>query len=157
MKYHGYKTKEEIIALTEEAFPYTEKPEDDELMYFGNEDIVSKFVKEHMASYKEAKLPVEAVRYLHSELVNLSAKGMGWLFPSLLRCAIHTKVPHDTLHEFIVYDLEYSEERKTSILSRYSFMSQRQLECMACILEYFSETHGHSISLALQSLEVLSA
>jgi hypothetical protein len=48
MKYQGYKTREEIISLVEIAFPYIEKPVESELMFLGDEDLPTKFIKEHL-------------------------------------------------------------------------------------------------------------
>jgi hypothetical protein len=107
MEYQGYKTREEMFSLVENAFPYS------------------------------------GVRYLHSELSNLSPKGIVWLLPSLLRQEILTEQRFDSLHELLIYDLEFDEDRFDDVRERYSLLGSEQIECMACALEYFSEIHGH--------------
>ncbi len=154
MEYQGYKTREQVLALVVQCFPYLPRPEDGELMFFGDEDWVSKFLKDHMRTYRESILPSDGVRYLHSELANLSPKGIAWLLPSLLRMAVRAE-KYDTLPEFLIYDLEYSDERIENLRQRYSLITEEQAKCLGAILEFFSEEYGHSISAALRTLDAL--
>lgn len=155
MEYQGYKNREEIFALVEDVFPYLAQRPANALKEFTNDDLVMRFLSEGLQSYMDAKIPVDGVRYIHTELSNLSASGIAWVLPSLLRQAILSEQRFDTLHEFLIYDLEFDENRIEDIKYRYSQLNKEQIECLACVLEYFSEVHGQGIVLALKTLDLL--
>ncbi|WP_390591718.1 hypothetical protein [Simiduia litorea] len=93
---------------------------------------------------------------MHSELANLSVAGMGWILPNLLRKAVLCTHRFDTLTEAIIYDLELASEGNGLAKSRYSWLSLCQLQCLENILEYLSETHGHSIGKAMLAIRQLT-
>lgn len=155
MKYQGYKNREEIFSLVEGAFPYLAQRPANALKEFTNDDLVMRFLSEGLQSYVGAKIPKDGVQYIHAELSNLSASGMAWVLPSLLRQAVLSEQRFDTLHEFLIYDLEFDENRIEDIKYRYSQLNIEQIKCLACVLEYFSEVHGQGIALAMKTLELL--
>jgi hypothetical protein len=155
MKYQGYKNREEIFLLVENTFPYLAQRPVNALKEFTNDDLVMRSLSEGLQYYVDAKIPIDGVRYLHTELWNLSASGIAWVLPSLLRQAILSEQRFDTLHEFLIYDLEFDEDRIEDITYRYSQLNKEQIECLACVLEYFSEVHGQGIVLAMKALELL--
>ncbi|WAC43781.1 hypothetical protein OU997_16220 [Pseudomonas sp. SL4(2022)] len=157
MTYLGYLNKEQLLNLVDEAFPFVGKPSDSELMYFDDSDWRCKFIKAHMQAYTGPSLPKDGVIYLHSELSNLSAKGMQWFLPSLVRAIIRCTDKYDTLTECLINDLESDESRVQNIDVRYGTLSKAQIQCLESTLEYISEQHGHYISLALLTLERLHA
>ena len=157
MSYLGYLSKEELLVLVDEAFPFVRKPSDDDLMYFGDDDWSCKFLKEHMQTYTEPSLPQDGIIYLHNELSNLSAKGMQWFLPSIIRATINCTDRYDTLTDCLIYDLEAYDSRMENINTRYGSFSEIQIQCLESTLEFISEQHGHHISLALQTLERLRA
>jgi len=157
MTYLGYLNKDQLLSLVDEAFPFVGKPSDPELMFFGDTDWRCKFIKEHMQAYTEPSLPKDGIIYLHSELSNLSAKGMQWFLPSLIRAIIRCTDKYDTLTDCLINDLEADEGRMQNINARYGPLSKAQIQCLESTLEFISEQHGHYISLALQTLERLRA
>lgn len=156
MEYQGYKNREEIFALVEGVFPSLAQRPANVFKEFTNDDLVMRFLREGLQSYVDAKIPMDSVRYIHTELSNLSASGIAWALPSLLRQAILSEQRFDTLHEFLIYDLEFDESRIDDVLYRYSQLSKEHIECLACVLEYFSEVHGQGIALAMKTLELLN-
>jgi hypothetical protein len=157
MTYLGYLNKEQLLVLVDEAFPFESKPSDSELMYFGDDDWRCKFLKAHMRAYTDSSLPKDGVIYLHNELSNLSAKGMQWFLPSLIRSAIKCTDKYDTLTDCLINDLEADDNRMQNINARYCLLSKAQIQCLESTLEFLSEQHGHYISLALLTLERLHA
>ncbi len=139
------------------AFPFQPKPVGYQLTNQGPEDCICRYLVEHMQIYKEAKIPMDGITYLHSELSNISAKGMSWLLPNLLRKAVLCTDRFSTITDTFIYDLEYINEGDESAMDRYSWLSHEQLVCFECVLELMSEEHGHVISSATQALEKLSA
>lgn len=110
-----------------------------------------------MRTYTEPSLPKDGVIYLHSELSSLSAKGMQWLLPSLIRAAINCTDKYDSLADCLIYDLETYDSRMKNINARYGSLSETQIQRLESTLDFISEQHGHHISLALQTLEHLHA
>lgn len=156
MEYQGYKNREEIFALVEDVFPYLTQRPANVLKEFTTDDLVMRSLSEGLQSYMDAKIPIDGVRYIHAELSNLSGSGIAWVLPSLLRRAILSEQRFDTLHEFLIYDLEFEERRIEDIKCRYSQLSIEQIKCLACVLEYFSEVHGQDVARAMKTLELLS-
>ncbi|MDN3640966.1 hypothetical protein QWY82_19360 [Simiduia curdlanivorans] len=156
MAYQGYKTEEEIFLDVEKAFPFQSKPEAFMLTNRGDEDCVCRYIVEHMRHYPEPIIPMEGVRYMHSELANLSVAGMCWLLPNLLRKALLCTNRFDTLTETIIYDLELASEGDELAKTRYFWLSHCQLQCLENILEYLSEKHGHSIGKAMLAIHQLT-
>ncbi|MCE0556492.1 DUF6714 family protein [Motilimonas sp. E26] len=154
MEYLGYKTQEMLLEYLDIAFPYVPKPSENDLLIFSDEDIPCRCIRLAMKSYQDERLPKSGVRYLHSELSNLSSKGMQWLLPSYLRAAICCEDQFDTLTSEVIYDFELSSD--ASLRSRYAFLNKEQIHCLAAIFEYLSEIHGHRIAEALDKLERLS-
>ena len=145
MEYQGYKNREEIFALVEDVFPYLTQRPANVLKEFTNDDLVMRFLSEGLQSYMNAKMPMDGVRYIHTELSNLSASGIAWVLPSLLRQAILSEQRFDGLHEFLIYDLEFDENRIDDVKYRYSQLSIEQIKCLACVLEYFLRFMGRAL------------
>lgn len=157
MEYPGYRDREQIFSYIEECFPYVEKPESEKLMvYSDQEDCVSRYIREHMEDYSDPKLPMDAVRYLHSELNNLRPEAIVWLLPSLLRKAVLSD-KYDTLSEFLVNDLESDLDAKYGVRYRYSLLTKVQINCLISVLEYFSEEFGHKVAIAQENVGKLNA
>jgi hypothetical protein len=151
MEYSGYRNREEIFSYVEECFPFVERPDDQDLIIVDDENYVSRYILEHMSQYTEPRLPIDGVRYLHDELISLSAEGMRWLLPSLLRKAVLSD-RYDSLSEFFVHDLEADIE-ESCLKERYSLLNLNQIKCLIAVLEYFGEEFGHSIALAQENVK----
>lgn len=156
MDYLGYFSREALLEWVEKEFPFVPKPRDNQLMYFDDSDCVSRYIKEHMQQFSQAKLPRDGVRYLHDELGNLSAYGIQWLMPSLLRAILRCEDKYDSLMDCLIYDLEGYDKRAENICERYRLFTQSQFECLAAILEFISEQSGYSITEALETIERLN-
>lgn len=152
MTYQGYKSQEEVYELVCEAFPYQEKPEGYLLTNQGAEDCICRYIVEHMVVYPEPQIPMDGVRYLHTELSNLSNEGMIWLLPNLLRKAVSCNDSFDTITDSFICDLESVAEGDCQARSRYSWLSNEQLQCVEAVLEFLSEKHGHMVSMAISGL-----
>lgn len=152
MTYQGYKSQEEICELVSKAFPFKGKPEGYLLTNKGPEDRICSYIVEHMNNYCEAELPLDGVRYLHSELSNLSIEGMIWFLPNLMRKAVACNNRFDTITDTIIYDLDAAAEGNVQAMSRYSWLSADQRQCLETVLEYLSEKHGHAVSMAISVL-----
>lgn len=106
MAYQGYKNREEIFAMIEKEFPFEPKPDAYQLTNQDQRDCICRYIVEHMAAYSDPVLPADGVRYLQSELANLSSKGMSWLLPNLLRRAVLSENRFDTITDVLIFDLE---------------------------------------------------
>ncbi|WNZ58225.1 hypothetical protein QT397_13085 [Microbulbifer sp. MKSA007] len=157
MTYQGYKSREEVYKMVKDSFPFQSKPEGNRLTNQGAEDCICRYIVEHMERYSEAEIPMDGIRYLHSELPNLSARGMNWLLPNLLRKAVICTNRFDTITDTIIYDLELAAEGEKQARSRYSWLSAVQRQCLESTLEYLSEVHGHAISKAISALSPTNA
>lgn len=150
--YRGYFSRDEIIAEIHQFFPFVEKPDDDHLMYFSDDDWPCKFIKNHMQIYTTPSLRREGIRYLHDELANLSAQGMRWFLPSLLRAVMLSEDALDTITTCLIADLGETENRMQSIQARYGWLDENQRNCLESILEYLSEKHSHVVAMAVSTL-----
>ena len=152
MEYQCYRNKEQIFRYIEECFPFVQKSTDDELLIYREGDPIGRYIKEHMAVYKDPRLPIEGVRYLHDELRELSENGMAWLLPSLLRCAVRAE-RYDSIPEFLVYDLESEFDGNDGVKRRYSLLNKEQVVCLCAVLEFFSEEFELMVGSAQVNLD----
>jgi len=155
MAYRGYFTAEELLTEVNALFPIVAKPPDAQLTLQGDEDLCSRYLREDMRRFVAPKLPPDDVRYLCSELAELSGQGMRWLFPSLLRVLLVHEGRADELSYFVVYDLSGSASRFDSIRLRYGWLDTVQIACLQSLLEYCSEIYGHEVAQAQETLERL--
>ncbi len=153
MTYQGYKSQEEVYEVVCKVFPFQEKPEGYLLTNQGAEDCICRYIVEHMNDYPEPQIPMDGVRYLHTELSNLSIAGMVWLLPNLLRKAVSCNNRFDTITDIIIYDLESIAEGNGQAQTRYSWLSIEQILCLEVVLEYLSEKHGYMVSMAITGLK----
>lgn len=76
MKYEGYLSRQEVLQRIESAFPFVEKPAEEEFYRFGAEDILRKIIQSEISHYVEPELPYDGVACLYGELSTLLAIGL---------------------------------------------------------------------------------
>jgi hypothetical protein len=157
MTYLGYKSREEILEMVKLEFPFQPKPDGYLLTSQGEEDCICRYIVEHMDQYKEPKIPLEGIGYLHSELGNISVAGMSWLLPNLLRRAVLCTNKFDTLADTMIYDLDLIADGDYEVEYRYLWLSSSQKQCIESTLEFLSEEHGIQVSTAIAALETLDS
>lgn len=145
MIYEGYKSKEEIIAQIDCAFPFVLKPVSQHLLKYSDSDIPCKCIREHIQDQTGTKISLEGIRYIHDELANFTSEGMAWVMPNLLRFVMSCSDSLDRLTECIIWDLELVEDSPEVHAPRYSCFNEEQLRCINLVLEHLSEQHGHVI------------
>ena len=85
----------EILEKIESTFPFVDKPKGLDLSFHKVGCIKCEIIRRHLAEYTQPHLPFEALRYLHSEMDCLSAKGWCWVLPSLLRHCVTAEATFD--------------------------------------------------------------
>lgn len=149
MAYQGYRSRTEVFEWVCSVFPFQPKPQGFLLTNLGPEDSICQYIVEYMDQYSGAKIPPDGIRYLHSELSNLSVQGVMWLLPNLLRKAVISDNRFDTMADVIISDLEAAAEGDYRAGSRYAWLSADQRQCLEEVLEYLSETHGYAVATAI--------
>jgi len=154
---------EVLIQEIEKAFPYIKKPQGLELSFHKDECPHCYYLRKEMEQYDEA-IPKEGLRWLHNELSCLSAKGMQWVLPSLLKYCVSTNgVSDGSETEFLIYHLSPKLEYQKDTIQQLSKLSKIQLDCLESFIkwckndEHWSRYCGNEIEHASNFLASVNA
>lgn len=156
MEYEGYLTNQEILRLIEEAFPFIEKPSDDDLYIFGQDDVMRKIIQSKVSDFTDPELPYEGVITLYDEFSTISQKAVEWLLPSMLRIVLKKKDRSGNLHWYLPTYFENIDLSSPNSAYNFSWLSKLQIRSLSCMLEYLSEEYNDVTGLAQVSLSELA-
>lgn len=148
MEYEGYLTVEEVLARVDLAFPFVERPGDDDLYIFDTSDLMRKIISSRISGFTEPELPFEGVMELYSEFSTISNRAVEWMFPSLLRVLLRNRDMSGNLHWYLPGYFENLYFINPNSAYNFSWLSIVQLSALNCVFEYLSENYGVSTGLA---------
>jgi hypothetical protein len=144
--------KETVIAMSdtasllkeiEEAFPFINKPQGFSLSFHKDGCLNCDIVRRDLEEYPGQELPRKALRYLHTEMGCLSAKGWSWVFPSLLRYCVGVDDTYDGIEtEFLIYSLGPDLKFQKDVMEHLSELNGPQISCLIHFLDWCGN-HPH--------------
>lgn len=152
MDYQGYFTREEVLALVEKAFPFVERPTNDEIFAFGQDDLMRRILEPRISDYTSSEIPYEGILCLHNESGSITSKAVQWFFPSQLRITLKNRDLSGTFHWDIVSYLSYTNASKSGTSFDFSWLNDEQARVLYSVLEYLAEEHGIAVSQAQENL-----
>jgi len=152
MEYEGYLTREEILYKVENAFPFVERPAENDLYVYDKSDGMRNVISSGISGFVEPELPYEGVIILYDEFSTISQKTVKWLFPSMLRILLKERDLSGNLHWCIPAYFDHTNFSDPNSAYNFSWLSKRQLSVLNSVLEYISERYGNSISYAQEKL-----
>ena len=156
MEYEGYLTKQEVLGLIEGAFPFVEKPSEDELYIFDKNDLMRKILQSNISCFTNPELPYEGVITLYDEFSTISKRAVEWLFPSMLRIILRNKDRSGNLHWYLPTYFENINLDEPNSAYNFSWLSRSQIKSLTCMLEYLSEEYDDVVGLAQKNLSELA-
>lgn len=157
MKYEGYFTGQQILEKIESAFPFIERPSDDDLYVVDEGDLMRRIISSKISELTYPELPYEGVIILYDEFSTLSSKAVEWLFPSLLRILILKKDRSTNLHRFFPFYFEHLDLSKPDSAYNFSWLTRDQILVLSYVLDHLSEEYGDSTGFAHSKLQLLMA
>ncbi|TGD70529.1 hypothetical protein E4634_21005 [Mangrovimicrobium sediminis] len=155
MEYEGYLTQEEVLERVEKAFPFVERPLDDELYLFDERDLMRTLISPKLSKFTEPELPYDGVMLLYDEFSSITHQAVKWMFPSMLRIIIKNRDASGNLHWYLPTYFEKVDFNGSNSAYNFSWLSVEQLSALNCVFEYISEKYGESISYAQETLREL--
>ena len=152
MDYQGYFTREEVLALVEKAFPFTERPTNDEIFAFDKDDLMRKILEPRINDYNSSEVPYEGVLCLDGESGSITSKAVQWIFPSLLRITLKKRDLSGMFQWGIASYLDYPGTVTPGSSFDFSWLNNEQARVLHCVLEYLAEEHGIAVSQAQENL-----
>ncbi|MGH1373500.1 MAG: hypothetical protein ACRBBW_15780 [Cellvibrionaceae bacterium] len=152
MEYEGYLTREEILDRVENAFPFVERPPENDLYVYDRSDGMRSIISSGISNFVEPELPYEGVMILYDEFSTISQKAVKWLFPSMLRILLKEKDLSGNLHWCVPAYFDHVDFSDPNSAYNFSWLSKSQLSVLNSVLEYISEKYGNSISHAQEKL-----
>ena len=152
MEYEGYLTKEEVLERIENAFPFVERPSEDDLYVYDESDGMRKIISSGISKFREPELPYEGVMVLYDEFSTISQKAVIWLLPSMLRIIIKERDLSENLHWFLPSYFEHLDLNSPDSAYNFSWLSRQQLSALNCLFEYISEKYDESTGYAQEKL-----
>jgi len=156
MEYEGYLTKNEVLKYIEEAFPFIDKPPENDLYVFDETDLMRRIIQRNISSYNSAELPYEGVIEVYDELSTISQQAVQWIFPSMLRIIVKGIDKSDNLHWHLPYYLEEMDCETECSAYNFSWLNMEQIKALWYLLEYISEEHGDLVAVAQEKLDELA-
>ena len=146
MEYQGYYTKEEIIDLIEETFPFINKPDSNSRFVFDENDIMVKILTPKLDDYTNHPNESDVCDLISFQVAE-------WIFPRMLRTILKGK---SEAVDLIIYFVGYFDNMDNS-KSGYDFrwLNIEQIKCLNIIFEYLSETYNESVAIAQENLQRL--
>jgi hypothetical protein len=152
MEYEGYLTRSEVLERVESAFPFVERPSEDELYVFQEPDVMRKIIGEAISEYIEPELPYEGVISLYDEFSTLSNRAVEWLFPSMLRIILQNRDRSGNLHWYLPTYFDHLDLDNESSAYNFSWLSKEQIQALFCVLDYIAERYGETVAYAQDKL-----
>ena len=145
----------ELLEEVQRVFPPVEKPGGLELSFHkvGCGDCA--YLRTELEKYTGRELPVDAIRWIATEMSCLSAKGWRWVLPSYLKWCVGVDDTYNGLPtEFLIYTLAPNIKRQKETRQRMSELNGEQIACLVHFIEwcasheYWSDYCPEEISLA---------
>lgn len=156
MDYQGYYSRDQIIKLVEREFPYINRPNDELIFLYDENDLMRKILSPRLEIFDEPRLTCEGVLILYDEFSSITRYAVEWLFPSLLRIILKKQDTSGQLHWF--FPTYFENMALDGELSAYNFnwLSNTQVQCLLIILEYIAEEYGESVATAQDNLKSIT-
>ncbi len=155
MNYQGYLSKNEVLKLVEDAFPFVDRPTDNELYIVEDGDLLRGIIGSNISNYTGSELSYEGVISLYDEFSSLSQKAVQWVLPSMLRIILTGRDRSDNLHGSLPWYLEVKEPASSKSAFDFSWLSKAQINALNCLLEFLSEVYDDDVVLAQEALSEL--
>ena len=152
MEYEGYLTKEEVLERIENAFPFVERPSEDDLYVYDESDGMRKIINSGISKFHDPELPYEGVMVLYDEFSTISQKAVIWLLPSMLRIIIKDRDLSENIHWSLPSYFEHLNLNSPNSAYNFSWLSQQQVSALNCLFEYMSEKYDISTAYAQEKL-----
>jgi len=135
-------------------------PTASELFVRGRTDI--EYVAEELERYRSKPIDGDAIRLVHQELSNLSAKAWRWILPHYLRFCLTAEAEYNRMEtEFLIYNLAPELQFQTDTSQRLSLLTAMQVACLIDFLgwcfdqEYWKEYCPQNINRAISFLQTV--
>ncbi|MCG7981849.1 MAG: hypothetical protein JAY90_03750 [Candidatus Thiodiazotropha lotti] len=129
--------KASLLKEIKEVFPFINKPQGLSLSFHKDGCPNCDVVRRHLEEYSGQELSRQALRYVHSEMGCLSAKGWSWVLPSLLRYCVGVDDTYDGVEtEYLIYSLGPELKYQKEVLEHLSELNGPQVSCLIHFLEW---------------------
>ena len=119
------------------AFPPVEMPHGVDLLFHSTGDFESKSLLEDLEQYRSREIDADAIRLVHQEMSNLSAKAWRWILPHYLKFCLTPEAEYSRMEaEFLIYSLGPNAEFQRDTLQRLSLLNADQINCLIHFLEW---------------------
>ncbi len=155
MEYKGYYNREQIAEIIEKEFPLIDKPKNEMLFLFGEEDIMTRILEPKLSIYEDAELDAAGVLILYDEFSSITNRAVQWLFPSLLRVLVSKRDPSGNLHWNFPFYFENINLEDSRSAYNFSWLNNEQIRCVCLVLEHLSEEYDDVDSIASAQEQLL--
>ena len=155
MEYEGYLTRLEVLNRVEKAFPFVDRPSENELYVFQESDVMRKIISNGISEYSEPEIPYDGVLVLYDEFSTISNRAVKWMFPSMLRIIIQNRDKSGNLHWYLPTYFEHLDLDSPDSAYNFSWLSKDQISALFCVFDYLAERYGESVAYAQDRLREL--
>jgi hypothetical protein len=152
MEYEGYLSRNEILERVEKAFPFVDRPSENELYIFQESDVMRKIISNGIAEYVGPELPYEGVMVLYDEFSTISNKAVRWMFPAMLRIILQNRDRSGNLHWYLPTYFDHLDFDNHDSAYNFAWLSKDQISALNCMLDYIAEKYGDSVAYAQDRL-----
>lgn len=144
---------EELAIKLDTDFPFVDKPQGSSISFHLDNCDQCLYLKNDLLSYTGREIPPEAIREIHQEMSNLSAKGWRWVLPSYLRYCLTDEAIYNRMEtEFLIYNLAPEDKYKADTLKRLSGLNQNQINCLVEFLNW-CKSQDHWVAYCAEEIE----
>jgi len=126
-----------LLKEIESVFPFVDMPGKNEFLFRKNGCFECDGLQSDLEGYRNKEITGEAIRLVHQELSNLSAKGWQWILPHYLRFCLTPEAEYNRMEtEFLIYSLSPLPEFEQDTLLRLSLLDKEQINCLMHFLSW---------------------